>query len=180
MFQNATRKLLNRFRKDRSGVAAMEFAMIAPMMLVLVFVSFEVTDTLAANTRAETAAASIADVVSRDLLVTDEESDDILAAVPLIVSPTAASNVKARITSVFVDADGRAKVVWSEGRGLAPLTAGAAFDLPTSLAVPNTGVVVGETTMTYATPLGLFFAGPYTFNKTEYRRSRILDPVLHE
>lgn len=184
MFHSATSPrfsaLLGRFRDNRSGVAAVEFALIAPMMFLLLFMSFELTDAAAANRRAETAASSLADVISRDVLVTDAEIDGIFEAVNWITYPTEAARVQSRVTSVFIDEDGRAEVQWSEGSGMAPLAEGAAITIPNGLRVPNSGLVIGETVLNYAPPLGLFSAAPFTIAKTEYRRPRVVDPVMRD
>jgi Flp pilus assembly protein TadG len=184
MFQSATSPrfsgVLGRFRDNRSGVAAVEFALIAPMMFLLLFMSFEMTNAVAANRRAETAASSLADVISRDVLVTDDEIEGIFNAVSWITYPTEAARVQSRVTSVFIDEDGRAEVQWSEGSGMAPLDAGAVIGIPNGMRVPNTGLVIGETILDYDPPLGLFSSVPMTFAKTEYRRPRVIDPVMRD
>jgi Flp pilus assembly protein TadG len=177
MSQNATPSFFNRFSQAKSGIAALEFALIAPMMFMLLFVSFELVDAVAANGRAERAAGSIADVISRDVLVSDAEVADVLAAVPWITHPTPGESVRARITSVFVDASGRATVVWSEGSGMPGLAPGSVYELPDGMRIPETGLVVGETQVDYRPPLGLYSAAAFTINKVEVRRSRVMDPV---
>ncbi|MBU6405657.1 MAG: pilus assembly protein [Alphaproteobacteria bacterium] len=169
-----------RFRESRDGVAALEFALIAPMMFLLLFMSFELTDAAAANSRAEIAAGSLADIVSRDVVVTDEEVEDLFAAVPWLTHPTEASRVTARITSVFIDEDGVAEVQWSEGAGMTPLAPGTTIAIPEGMQIPNSGLVVGETLIDYEPPLGLFSAMPFEIAKVEYRRPRIADPVIRE
>lgn len=169
-----------RFRESRDGIAALEFALIAPMMFLLLFMSFELTDAAAATSRAEIAAGSLADIVSRDVVVTDGEVEDLFAAVPWLTHPTEASRVTARITSVFIDGDGVAEVTWSEGMGMTPLAMGATIAIPDAMRIANTGLVVGETVIDYAPPLGLFSAMPFEIAKVEYRRPRIADPVIRE
>jgi hypothetical protein len=181
MFRNETTssfiRSAVRFGVDRKGIAAVEFALIAPMMLMLLFVSFELTDTLGAVKRAENTAASLADVVSRDVIVTDAEIDDVFEAVRWLVWPGDATAVKVRISSLFVDDDGQVEVVWSEGRGMSALSAGAPVSLPGGLRLPQSGIVMVETVTSYRPPLGLFSAVPFEISKTEYRRPRVVDPV---
>lgn len=171
---------LRRFRTDRRGVAAVEFALIAPMMLAILFVSFELMDASTAVGRSETTAASLADIVSRDVIVTDEEIDDLFVAADALIFPSPPARVTLRVTSAAVDSDGRATVVWSDARGVSPFADGASLNLPASLAAPDTGVVMVETTFAYRPPLGLFSAEPFEIRKVEYRRPRILDPVQRD
>lgn len=182
MVENATGPRLSafarRFRDDRGGLAALEFALVAPMMFLVLFMSFELTDAMAANRRAEVTASSLADVISRDVVVSDDEIRGLFAAIPLLTRPTDPVLVQARVTSIFIDASGQATVRWSEGSGMAPLPEGSPVTIPVGMQVPETGLVMGETVLNYEPPLGLFSMAPFVISKTEYRRPRIADPVL--
>ena len=56
---------LRRFARENKGVAALEFAIIAPLLMVpLLLGTVDLIDVMGANKRAQNAAASIADVVA--------------------------------------------------------------------------------------------------------------------
>ena len=58
-----TMRKLRRFARAHEGLAALEFALIAPIMVFLLFGSVELLDALNANQRAQNTTSSLADVV---------------------------------------------------------------------------------------------------------------------
>ena len=59
-------KALRRFSGDRSGVAAVEFAFIAPLLMLMTFGTFEITRALIMHQRFQKATALIGDLVARE------------------------------------------------------------------------------------------------------------------
>ena len=58
--------LLRRFRRNTAGVAAVEFAFIAPLLMLMTFGTFEVTRALIMHQRFQKATAIIGDLVARE------------------------------------------------------------------------------------------------------------------
>lgn len=171
--------VLGRFGRDRSAQAGVEFAIIAPAMLFSLMLSFDLVDLMQANKRVENVSASISDVISRDVIVSDDEMSDVFASINTLFFPTPVRALKVRVTSITVDARGRATVVWSEGRGgFAARAAGATISVPAALRVPNRGLVLAETQISYRSPLGILSPGTWSLRQDEYRRPRIADPVM--
>lgn len=171
-------KLFSRFGRAKSGVAAVEFALLAPMMIVLLFGSVDLVDAFATNRRVEVATVSLADVISRDTEVDDQEMDGIWAALGILMFPDPSLTMDVRITSVRIDSASSARVVWSEARnGLAPLSAGASVALPAAMMNPGTSIIMTEARYDYEAPIGFLFIGGTTLDHTAYRRSRLVDPI---
>lgn len=170
---------LRRFAAARRGLAALEFAILLPMMIFLLFGAVDVIDAMGTNRRTENVAASLADVVSRDTEVSDDEITGLWAAMSVLMIPDAAADVRARITSIEVVSSSSAVVVWSEGHGMSPFSDGASIDLPDDMMLPGTSVILAETEYTYEAPLGILFTGSMDFEHTAYRRSRLVDPIPH-
>jgi Flp pilus assembly protein TadG len=171
--------ILGRFGVNRSAQAGVEFAIIAPVMLFSLMMSFDLVDLMQANKRVENVSASISDVISRDSIVSDEEMTDIFASIDALLFPTLGTALSVRVTSITVDNRGQATVVWSEGRGgFAPRVVGAAITIPAGLLVPNCGLVLAETQISYRAPLGILSPTAWSLRQDEYRRPRVADPVL--
>lgn len=168
---------LRDFGKARAGLAALEFAILLPMMVLLLFGSVDLIDALGSNRRAENVAASLADVVARDTEVTDDEMTGLWAAIGVLMVPDNPNDVKARITSVEIESATTARIVWSEGHGMSGLTAGAVIDLPDAMMIAGTSVIFAETELHYESPLGILFTGAVDLNHEAYRRSRLVDPI---
>jgi Flp pilus assembly protein TadG len=174
-------RFMSRFRKlvrDRGAVAALEFALLAPMMVVTLFGSVELTELLSCNRRAENTAASVADVIARDTEITDDEMDDLWSAATTLMYPNAAAPLQMRVSSVNIISATEARVLWSDGHnGYAPRAVNTTISLPAGMMVAGTSVIVAETTYRYTPPIGVFLKLAMDLSHTEYRRPRIADPV---
>jgi len=186
-------KSVRRFAKDESALAALEFALIAPMMLFLLFGAVELTNGLNTAKRVENVSSSLADVVSRDNAVTDEDLDDLWGAIDPLMWPEQTTGFRARITSISIEDADTATVVWSEGHGgYSPRTEGAEVSLPDAMMVPGSSVIMAEVIYPYDPVLSLVFGegglhsmlnpgsanhGSFNITKSAIRRSRLVDPI---
>jgi Flp pilus assembly protein TadG len=168
---------LRHFVRAKSGLAALEFALIAPMMVFLLFGSVELIDALGANRRAQNAASSLADVVARDTEVTNDEVQGLWAAFDILLYPDSGADMQACITSVLIDAQGVPRTQWSEARnGYSPCPA-ATGSLTAAMRTPGSSMIIASTTYSYTPPLNFLFTGPVNMRHTVYRRSRLVDPI---
>ena len=171
------RRRLRRFAKAKKGLAALEFAIIAPMMIFLLFGSVETIDMLSVNSRAQNVAASLADVVARDTEVSNAEVSGLWEALAVLMYPNNPANIDVRVTSVRIVSTSSATVVWSEGRGLAGRVTNSTVSLPSAIMNPGTSIIMTETVYHYDSPLGFILDGPIEMNHVAYRRSRLVDPI---
>jgi Flp pilus assembly protein TadG len=171
-------KRLRRFGPAKKGSAAVEFAIIAPMMIFLLFGSVDLLDALNINKRVQNAGASIADVAARDTEISLSEIDNFWAALDVLMFPTDGEGVQMRISSVQVQSASSAVVVWSRGHGgYAARTANSTVNLPAAMMTSGTSIIMAETKYDYRTPLGFLMPGPVTLTHIAYRRSRLVDPI---
>jgi Flp pilus assembly protein TadG len=105
------------FRRDRRGVAAIEFAIIAPVMLVMFLGTVEFSAGIAVNRKVTLIARTLADLTSQAAVqaVTDPDLQNIFTASLVIVKPYAQTPVKAQISEIYIDSNQMAKVQWSKG-----------------------------------------------------------------
>lgn len=168
---------LRRFASARRGSAALEFAILAPMMLFLLFGSVDLLDMLNANKRVQNATASIADVVARDTEISNDEVAGFWAALNVLMFPSDGAAVNMRVSSVSIQSSTTARVVWSEGRGMSARVANSTVTLPAAMMTPGTSIIMAEATYSYTSPLGFLLTGPVTLRHEAYRRSRLVDPI---
>jgi Flp pilus assembly protein TadG len=171
---------LRRFKAATKGLAALEFAILLPMMIFLLFGAVELIDVLGANTRAENTTASIADVISRDTEVDDNEIEGIWRATEILMVPDDPTELNIRVTSITIENPTTARVVWSEGHGMAARVADSTVTLPDDMMRPGTSIIMAESAYTYESPIGFVIGAPMTLNHTAYRRSRLIDPIPRE
>jgi len=171
------RHIFRRFGASERGIAAVEFAILAPMMIILLFGSVELIDVLNTNKRAQNASASVADVIARDTEVSNAEIANLWAAIDVLMFPDAGTTMQIRVTSVRIVNASTAQVVWSEGRGMSARTANTTIDLPEAMMQPGTSIIMTETRYPYSSSLGFVIDGVMNLDHIAYRRSRLVDPI---
>jgi Flp pilus assembly protein TadG len=119
-----TRWLAVRLLKDRRGVAAIEFAFIAPVLLVLFFGTVEFTGAIATKRRVTTMARTVSDLTSQAAVVTDTDLANFFAASSGIMMPYSATPISMTVSLLYVDSLGQGRVEWSIGYNTAGLPAG--------------------------------------------------------
>ncbi|MGL5115410.1 MAG: TadE/TadG family type IV pilus assembly protein [Beijerinckiaceae bacterium] len=186
---NATRPtrtaqgILRRFRRSEDGIAAIEFALIIPILIGMYFMLHETTNGLRAARKVTMTARVMADLASRPNDITDSDRNDIFAAGKPIMSPFKTSAAGYRFTSVRFKADGSGYVDWSEGSGSLTKhsrcmaaspgpSPGGALNVPAALRVPNTSVIFAEVTYSYTPAVGYNITGPIALNDSLYMRPR--------
>ena len=175
---NRFRARLRALRRSRKGTAAVEFAIIAPMMISMLFGTVEIVDALGTSQRAENTAASIADVVSRDDAISNSELTDIWEAADALMYPDNPENLQVCISAVMINSENDAEVLWSESnRGCPSPAAGSPVSLDPGMMTPGSSLIVARTRYTYHSPLGLLFGAAVTMDHSAQRRARIVDPV---
>lgn len=174
----ALRTAIRRWRRlvaDTRAVAAVEFALVMPIMLSLYLGALEVSSLIAADRRVTVVAGTIGDLVARANKSIDVATiNDYFAASAMIMSPLSTAALKQVVTQVSVDANGNAKVVWSRAHG----TGATAYRKDDSYALDKTSqinliarggyVVIAEVSYTYTPLLGLFFHNAFTLDSTNY------------
>lgn len=165
--------MLRRLKDDRRGVAAVEFALIAPVMILLYYGLAEVTLGMMAGRRAAHAAAVVGDLVAQSGQMDAAQMDDIFEVGDAVMKPFPASGLQMRVTSVKADAQAAPKVVWSRGAGMSGLSQGAtAADVPSGLLDVGESVVMAEVRYTWNSPLNKTINEALSFNQRFYLRPR--------
>lgn len=103
---------------DERGVAAVEFALVLPLMLALYLGSVEVSRLYTADQKVAILASSMADLVARERgTIKLSTLDDYFAAATTVMQPLNTTGLGQVISLLAIDEDGQATVVWSEPDG---------------------------------------------------------------
>jgi Flp pilus assembly protein TadG len=169
------------FFRDRRGAAAVEFALIAPIMLLMYFGMAEITQGLLANRRASHVTAAIGDLVAQYSTLTDEQVDDIFTISTALMAPMSATGLSMRVTSIAIDKDAKATVRWSRTGGATSLTAlqkdATVTDIPADLVVADEALVRADTEYVFNSPVKQVLPNALTFRHTTYLKPRGAVPV---
>lgn len=168
--------MLRSFRKDQSGLAAVEFALIAPAMILLYCGLVEICQAIIASRKTDHVASAVGDLVTQADTVTASGVNDIFSIGNTIMSPFPTPTLQMRVTDITADANGTPKVVWSRGQGLSPMAVGQAVSLPVAL---NAGesMVMSESKYQYTSVLQYVLKNALNYSETYYMRPRRSDNV---
>jgi Flp pilus assembly protein TadG len=166
-------KVVARFTKTRSGVAAVEFALIAPLMFLLLLGTFEVSQAIAAKRKAVLAASTVANIVTQYTTISASQTmPDILNASVAVLTPFSAANAVVTVSCISINAQGVAKITWSQARNGAARTVGQTVTVPAALDVPNTSLIFGETSYSYTPVIDFMKFGTSTLYSSVYMLPR--------
>ena len=163
---------ISRFSAEKNGVAAIEFAMLLPLMLTLFLGSVELSTGVAINRKAAIAAHTVADLASQYTNVTNADMTNILNAATDIIYPYSSTNLQTDVSELAIDGQGNATVVWSDTLNGTARTVGSSVTIPSNLATPNTYLLLGETTYNYNPSYSSAVTGTMPLNDQIFMRPR--------
>lgn len=161
---------------DRRGVSAIEFALIAPVLLIMYVGAVEFGNALTINRRVATVTSTAADLVAQEKSTTTAGLEDVAKAATSILSPYPTSPLKIVLSSIVADQNNKGKVTWSyASNGGTPRAKNSNYNVPPGLTQANSSVIVAEVTYDF-TPLlnltGLPNPGFFKMSDTFYARPR--------
>jgi Flp pilus assembly protein TadG len=147
---NRVKQLLH----DRSGVAALEFALIVPLLLCLYFVTMEVAQAIETNKRVGRVGSMVADLVTQQQTMSKDELEAIMRIGEATLQPYNRSQPDITITAIEVVDESTAKVVWSRKLVEGTPEVGDAkdkpvTDLPSTLKITGSFLIRAESSLEY-------------------------------
>jgi len=169
---------VKRFLRDVSATAAVEFAIIAPLMLASYFGLAEVTTGMVVQRRISHTASTIGDIVAQGSTTTEAQITDVFTAGQTIVAPFDTTLLQMRLTSIVADAGDVTTVDWSEPSGsMAALAHGASISVPSTVISAGQSVIRADVSYVYTSPINWVLTSPITFNYTYYLKPRVSNSV---
>lgn len=169
-----------RLRRDRRGVAAIEFAFIAPVMIVMYFGVAEICTVLMAQRRTAHADSAIGDLAAQTDKIYDSDMSDIFSVASTVLSPYDTSGLQLRLTSVTTDAANVPKVDWSAVKSsgqpdLPALACKATVSTLPANVVTSAGdnVLMAEAVYNYSSPIGYAIQKSFKFQPKYYTKPRL-------
>jgi Flp pilus assembly protein TadG len=173
-------EFLRRLRRDKRGVSALEFALIAPAMIFFYIGLAETTQTILAERRNRHVASAIGDLVTQSSQVSTSDLTDIFSIAETIMRPYPTEGVlNMRVTSIVADANGKTTVEWSKGTdGLPALKEKAAVTVPDDPPAAGESRVKAESTYRYKPSIARYTPNGLVFSRTVYLRPRKSSKVM--
>jgi Flp pilus assembly protein TadG len=186
--------------RDQSGIAATEFAVIVPVMLVMFFGTVEFSSAVAVNRKVTLVARTLSDLTSQSppatttqtySTVDDNYLQNVFTASIAIVQPYSATPTKGQVSEIYIDTNKVATIKWSKaatiGSGATSATlanstrnAGDVVTVPPDLSTANTYVIFSEVSYLYTPTVGyvMNYSG-VTLTDTAYTRPRQVKCVVY-
>jgi Flp pilus assembly protein TadG len=171
-------KALIRFLRATDGLAAIEFAFIAPVMATLLVGTIEMCNALQCKQKVTSVASSVADLVAQTKTVSSSDITNIFSAANELTYPFPSSSSGIVVSSIMSDGNGNGTVAWSEAQNATALPANQAVTVPTGLMTAANcarnacSVILAQVTYAYTSPLGKLFVGTTTMSDYFYARPR--------
>ncbi len=170
-------RYLDRFRDDQSGISAVEFAMLLPLMLTLYLGTVEVSQAVGIDRKVTLTSRTVADLASQVTNIASSDMQNILTASSSVIAPYDSTKLKVTVSEVTIDGNGSAKVAWSCTLGGSAHAVGSAVTLPAALNVANTSLIWGEASYTYTPTIGYVVTGTLNLSDKIYMRPRLSDSI---
>jgi Flp pilus assembly protein TadG len=164
---------LARFRAARQGLAAIEFALILPVMALLYLGTFEIAQEISIKRQVALTAETVALIVTQYSSISASQTmPDILGAAKAVLTPYPSTNAVVTVTCITIDSKGAATVSWSQSSSGSGRTVGSSVTVPSQLDTPNTTLIFGETTYNYTPAFDYLKIGSKTLYSSIYMSPR--------
>jgi len=167
----------HRLVRDKRGVSAVEFALIAPLMVSLYLGCVEISDGVSAQRKVTLIASTVANLTAQSTTLSTSDVSNILDASTAIIYPYSSSTLKMTVSCIAIDANKSATVKWSVTRNGTALS--GSVTLPTALQVANTQLVYSQASYGYHPAVGYTITGTLNLSEQMYMMPRITAPTYN-
>ncbi|HEX9209881.1 MAG TPA: TadE/TadG family type IV pilus assembly protein [Bradyrhizobium sp.] len=184
----AIRTSASEFLADSRALAATEFAVIVPLMLVMFFGTVELSSAVAIDRKVTLIARTLSDLTSQSSgTLTDTNLQNTFTASMSIISPYDDTLVNGTIVQIYIDANSVAKIQWSKSATIASaatqatltappssLAAGTTVTtmIPSTLLIPSTYLIFSQVSYVYAATVKYVLKSGVTLSDVSYTRPR--------
>jgi Flp pilus assembly protein TadG len=179
------------FARSQRGLSAVEFALILPILLTLFLGGTEITQAITIKRKVTIATRTIGDLVAQDISITNAEMTSILAATEAVLAPYSPANLRIVVSSIGIDNEGAAKIVWSDASAGAtaravnepvtlPTGKDAAGNTAPSLGLKNATLIWTETEYDYTPTIGYVVTGTMELADHVYLRPRLTNKICRD
>jgi Flp pilus assembly protein TadG len=185
--------IYRRFVVSTRGVAAVEFAMVMPMLLLLLLGTIDAGRAIAVYMKVRSATYSLNSITNQYITIHDTDMQQILGATAVVLSPYPSAPVTVVISQLSVSSGGQATVSWSDTLNGTARSVGTTVTIPAALAspIPPNNVVtcaralptdpcyliLGEVNYTYTPMFGYFITGAIVLSDKLYVTPRLTPSI---
>lgn len=173
--------------RDRRAVAAVEFALLLPLLVTLFVGSNEISQALAIFRKVGHTSSTLGDLVAQVGTLSASDMTDILAASSAVMTPYSATNAKLVVSAVKYTSAKGFRVCWSRAQSDTAWTVGSAppVTIPSGVVADGDEVIVTRVRYTYTSAFSTIMAdiwgsGSITLSDLSYFRPRVSTTVVYD
>lgn len=145
---------LTSFARDARGIAAIEFALIVPVMLMIFFGAIQVSTGFAVDRKVTMVTRTVSDLISQASQISDVDISNAFVMAGAVMTPYPATPIQAIVSQIYIDKNKVAKVKWSKASNATARGCNDVITLPTGLQVPDTYLIMSEVTYNFRPVVG--------------------------
>jgi Flp pilus assembly protein TadG len=178
MLNTSVKRCISRISKialDQRGVSAIEFALLAPVMIALYLGCAQISQGVTADRKVSLVSAALANLTAQATTLSTSDMTNILDASSAIISPFSAANLTMTVSCLKIDANKNVTVQWSVTRG--GTANSGSMTIPSALAVANTQLILAQASYNYVPIIGTALASNILLSDKMYMSPRITAPT---
>lgn len=163
----------------RRGIAAVEFALILPVLILLLLGTTELTRALTHDRKVTQIASTVADLIAQTSTLSVAELDDIFEASGSIMQPYLTTDLGIITSSVKFNEDKDANVEWSCGYQTTAWTKDTPppIAIPDAIKVPNSTIIIAVSSYTYKPVFTSIIEENIDLGETFFLRPRLVAEI---
>ncbi len=167
------RRWRKRFLRNEDGIAAVEFALVAPIMITLFLGAVEFSQAITVKRKIVALTSATADLVAQTKVMDSTVMSNVFEASTAILTPYDTGSLTIVVTGIRIDGSGDATVDWSKPfQGGTARAIGSSVTIPVNLQFPESGLIMTETEYDFSTVVGKFLTSGVHMSETFYLRPR--------
>ncbi len=163
-------RFLKRWFEERDAVAAVEAALIFPILLTLLLGTYDMGNAILSDQKVIRASMVTGDLVTRERSVSDADIEEAIQGGELALAPLNTSTYGVDIVSIRFDENAVAEIVWRETRNMSPNP--DVLEAVATLAEANSGVVMVTVQYEFTPLFSDFVIGDIAMQETAFTRGR--------
>jgi Flp pilus assembly protein TadG len=174
--------LRKRFAASTRGLAAIEFAMILPVLVLMFLGSVDAGRAIAIYMKVRAATYTLDAITNQYTTIQSTDMSSIVGATSVVLAPYSSSPAVVTISQISVNSSTNATVSWSYSLNGTALTQGATVTVPSSFASCNTYpcfLIYGQVSYTYTPMFGYVFPAKIGLSDSLYVTPRSSTCVLY-
>ena len=168
------------FVASTRGVAAIEFAMIVPVLLIIFLAAFDGGRAIAVYMKVRAATYALAAITNQYSTVQSSDMTSIVGATSVVLAPYSSNPAVVTISQLSMTNTGKATVSWSYSLNGSPRAQGAIVTVPSKLTPGNNAtcssypcyLILAEVSYMYTPMFGFFTAGTIALSDNLYATPR--------